>query len=260
MIGTPNSSGRFRMLNIALVTLFPEMVTAITDYGITGRAVSRKLVRVRCFNPRDYTQDRHHTVDDKPYGGGPGMVMMAEPLGKAVIDAGHWIAEQDIRPAKVIYLSPQGRRLDQAGVEYLGDLGNLILVAGRYEGVDERFIQRYVDEEWSIGDYVLSGGELPAMVMIDALTRLQPGALGDADSAQQDSFSEGLLDHPHFTRPEIWQDLSVPQVLMSGHHEQIARWRYAQAMKRTFERRPDLLDRLELTEGQMQILEEFQRQ
>lgn len=248
------------MLNIALITLFPEMVTAITEYGITGRAVDRQLVQVNCFNPRQYTRDRHQTVDDKPYGGGPGMVMMAEPLENAVNDAKNWIGEQDARPASVIYLSPQGRRLDQAGVEYLGSLGNLILVAGRYEGVDERFIQRHVDEEWSIGDYVLSGGELPAMVMIDALTRLLPGALGDADSAQQDSFVGGLLDYPHYTRPETWKETSVPQVLMSGHHEQIARWRYAQALQRTFERRPDLLDALELTDEQKRMIEEFQRQ
>lgn len=248
------------MLNIALITLFPEMVAAVTDYGITGRAVARKLVQVQCFNPRQYSHDRHKTVDDKPYGGGPGMVMMAEPLGKAVTEAKQWIAGQDARPARVIYLSPQGRRLDQAGVEYLSELGNLVLVAGRYEGVDERFVQCHVDEEWSIGDYVLSGGELPAMVMMDALIRLQPAALGDAGSALQDSFSDGLLDYPHFTRPEMWQGESVPQVLMSGHHEQIARWRHAQAIKRTFERRPDLLDRLELTDAQKRILEEFQRQ
>ncbi len=248
------------MLNIALVTLFPEMVAAVTDYGITGRAIARQLVQVRCFNPRQYAPDKHKTVDDKPYGGGPGMVMMAEPLGQAVEDAKQWIAEQDQRPARVIYLSPQGRRLDQAGVESLGELGNLVLVAGRYEGVDERFIQCYVDEEWSVGDYVLSGGELPAMVMMDALIRLQPGALGDADSALQDSFSDGLLDYPHFTRPEIWQGEPVPQVLMSGHHRQIARWRQTQAIKRTLERRPDLLDRLALTDEQKQILEEFQRQ
>lgn len=248
------------MLNIALVTLFPEMLAAITDYGITGRAIARQLVKVNCFNPRQYTRDKHQTVDDKPYGGGPGMVMMAEPLEKAVIDAKQWIAEQGAPPARVIYLSPQGRRLDQAGVEYLGSLNSLILVAGRYEGVDERFIQRHVDEEWSIGDYVLSGGELPAMVVIDALTRHQPGALGDADSAQQDSFVGGLLDYPHYTRPETWQDESVPQVLMSGHHEQIARWRYSRALQRTFERRPDLLDALELTEEQKRIVEEFQRQ
>lgn len=259
-IGILISSGHLRMLNIALVTLFPEMLTAITGYGITGRAVARELVRVHCINPRNFTQDKHHTVDDKPYGGGPGMVMLAEPLEKAVTDARHWMSSQDARPARVIYLSPQGRRLDQAGVEYLGGLGNLILVAGRYEGVDERFIQRHVDEEWSIGDYVLSGGELPAMVMIDALIRRQPGALGDADSAEQDSFVGGLLDYPHYTRPETWQGVSVPQVLMSGHHEQIARWRYLQAMKRTFDRRPDLLDALDLTDEQKQMIEEFQRQ
>ncbi len=233
-------------MNIALVTIFPEMLAAITQYGVTGRAAKRGQIRIQSFNPRDYTGDRHRTVDDRPYGGGPGMVMMAEPLHKAVTHARSWIAAQacESAAAKVIYLSPQGRRLDQSGVVYLQGLRNLILVAGRYEGVDERFIQAEVDEEWSVGDYVLSGGELPAMVLIDAISRLEPGVLGDAESAHQDSFSDGLLDYPHYTRPESYGGVPVPDVLLSGHHEEIAKWRHRQAVERTAERRPDLLDRL----------------
>lgn len=240
-----NRKGRGKFVNIALVTLFPEMLAAITQYGITGRAVKRQQVRIQSFNPRDYTEDRHRTVDDRPYGGGPGMVMMAEPLQRAVAQARSWVALQpDALPAaRVIYLSPQGRRLDQAGVVYLQGLRDLILVAGRYEGVDERFIQAEVDEEWSIGDYVLSGGELPAMVLIDAIARLEPGVLGDSESAVQDSFSDGLLDYPHYTRPEVYQGVPVPNVLLSGHHEEITRWRHRQALQRTAERRPDLLEK-----------------
>lgn len=230
-------------MNIALVTIFPEMLAAVTHYGVTGRAVKRGQIRIQGFNPRDFTEDRHRTVDDRPYGGGPGMVMMAGPLQKAVARARIWISEQGTgaAPAKVIYLSPQGRRLDQSGVVYLQNLRNLILVAGRYEGVDERFIQAEVDEEWSIGDYVLSGGELPAMVLIDAVVRLEPGVLGDTESAVQDSFSEGLLDYPHYTRPEVYEGAAVPDVLLSGHHEEIAKWRHRQSLERTAERRPDLL-------------------
>ncbi len=234
-------------MNIALVTIFPEMLAAITQYGVTGRAVKRGQVRIRSFNPRDYTGDRHRTVDDRPYGGGPGMVMMAEPLQKAVAHARSWLSTQpgESSAPTVIYLSPQGRRLEQSGVVYLQNLRNLILVAGRYEGVDERFIQAEVDEEWSIGDYVLSGGELPAMVLIDAVSRLEPGVLGDTESAAQDSFSDGLLDYPHYTRPESYGGVPVPDVLLSGHHVEIARWRHRQSLERTAERRPDLLDRLQ---------------
>lgn len=244
------------MLRIGVVTLFPEMFAAVTDHGITGRAVKAGRVEVRCWNPRDYTHDRHKTVDDKPYGGGPGMVMRVEPLRDAIA-----AARQAVNAAaSVIYLTPQGRRLDQDGVEYLTGLPGLILVCGRYEGVDERVIATEVDEEWSIGDYVLSGGELPAMVMIDALARLQPGVVGDEDSVAADSFANGLLDYPHYTRPEVIDGLAVPEVLLSGNHEQVRRWRRKQALGRTWQRRPDLLDRAALGEEEQQLLDEFLRE
>ncbi|MEH6529093.1 MAG: tRNA (guanosine(37)-N1)-methyltransferase TrmD [Porticoccus sp.] len=238
-------------MKVALVTLFPEMFAALTDYGISGRAIKQGLLDVALFNPRAHTSDRHQTVDHRPYGGGPGMVMMIEPLREAIAEAREWIGEQ----ATVVYLTPQGRVLDQSGVKTLVTRENLILVTGRYEGVDERLIQLEVDEEWSIGDYVLSGGELPAMVMLDALIRQLPGALGHEDSAEQDSFAEGLLDCPHYTRPEQYEDLTVPEVLLSGNHEKIRQWRLMQSLKRTWERRPDLLDRLKLSDEQQEILD-----
>lgn len=238
-------------MKVALVTLFPEMFAALTDYGISGRAIKQGLLDVALFNPRAHTSDRHQTVDHRPYGGGPGMVMIIEPLREAIAEAREWIGDQ----ATVVYLSPQGRVLDQSGVKTLVTRENLILVTGRYEGVDERLIQLEVDEEWSIGDYVLSGGELPAMVMLDALIRQLPGALGHEDSAEQDSFAEGLLDCPHYTRPEQYEDLTVPEVLLSGNHEKIRQWRLMQSLKRTWERRPDLLDRLKLSDEQQKILD-----
>lgn len=244
-------------MKIAVVTLFPEMFDAISEYGITRRAMDTGLVQLRCINPREFTEDRHQTVDHRPYGGGPGMVMAIEPLTKAVDAAKCWLGDED---AKVIYLSPQGRRLEQSGVVELGKMGNLVLVAGRYEGIDERFIQAVVDEEWSIGDYVLSGGELPAMVLIDALTRLVPGALGDAQSAEQDSFVNGLLDCPHYTRPEVYGDMEVPAVLLSGNHKNIESWRLKQSLGRTWERRPDLLEKLQLNEAQLELLAEYRRE
>ena len=244
-------------MKIVVVTLFPEMFRAIADYGITCRAIQNGLVTLHCINPREFTRDRHQTVDHRPYGGGPGMVMAVEPLSDAVEAAKRWL---DDNAAKVVYLSPQGRRLDQAGVSELGTAGNLILIAGRYEGVDERFIQAYVDEEWSIGDYVLSGGELPAMVLVDALTRLVPGALGDAESAEQDSFVNGLLDCPHYTRPEVYRETRVPDVLLSGNHKKIESWRAKQALGRTWERRPDLLKKLQLNETQRELLAEYRRE
>lgn len=208
-----------------------------------------------CFNPRDYTCDRHQTVDARPYGGGPGMVMMIEPLRSAITEARAWAGHSE--PAKVIYLSPQGRLFSQAAVAEINET-NLVLIAGRYEGIDERLIELEVDEEWSIGDYVLSGGELPAMVMIDALVRQIPGALGHEDSARQDSFAEGLLDCPHYTRPEIYGGMAVPQVLLSGNHEKIRQWRLQKALERTRQRRPDLLNILkqkgELTPEQQAML------
>ncbi|MBI3779443.1 MAG: tRNA (guanosine(37)-N1)-methyltransferase TrmD [Gammaproteobacteria bacterium] len=243
-------------MRIDVISLFPPMFEAVTGYGITGRAIKNGLLALRVWNPRDYTEDRHRSVDDRPYGGGPGMVMMIEPLARA-IEAARGEQTQD---AKVIYLSPQGRRLDHAGVRELSQRQGMILLAGRYEGIDERLLESEVDEEWSIGDYVLSGGELAAMVMIDAIARQLPGALGDEDSAQQDSFVDGLLDHEHYTRPEEYAGRRVPEVLLSGDHEKIRRWRLKQSLGRTWLRRPDLLERLSLDNEQKQLLEEFRRE
>ena len=238
---------------IGVITLFPDMFKAITEQGVSGRAVKNGLIQVQCWNPRDFTHDKHRTVDDRPYGGGPGMLMMVQPLRDAIL-AAKAAAGGD---AKVIYLSPQGRRLDQSGVEELSTNEKLILICGRYEGIDERIIQSLVDEEWSIGDYVLSGGELPAMTLIDAVSRLVPGVLGKMASAEQDSFSEGLLDCPHYTRPECLDGESVPSVLLSGNHENIKRWRAEQSLIRTFIRRPDLIKNLALTDQQENILANF---
>ncbi len=239
-----------------MVSLFPEMFAAVSDYGVTGRAVQKGLLNISCCNPRDYTTDRHQTVDDRPYGGGPGMVMMTAPLEQAI-----HAAKASVAPgATVIYLSPQGRPLDQQGLVELAQRPSLVLLAGRYEGVDERLIEAEVDEEWSIGDYVLSGGELAAMVMIDGLSRLLPGVLGHHLSAEQDSFAEGLLDCPHYTRPEHYRDRAVPDVLLSGNHEAIRRWRLKQSLGRTWLRRRDLLQRVELSSEQNTLLAEFIRE
>jgi tRNA (guanine37-N1)-methyltransferase len=217
------------------------MFDAVSNCGITSRALAQGLYGLQLWNPRDFTTDNYRTVDDRPYGGGPGMVMLAEPLEKAIGAAKASQQEAGIARSKVIYLSPQGQVLDHRKVMELAAEPGLIFLAGRYEGVDERLIQRQVDEEISIGDYVLSGGELAAMVVIDALVRQIPGALGDADSAVEDSFVNGLLDHPHYTRPEVYEGMPVPPVLMSGHHEQIRQWRLKRALLRTWERRPELL-------------------
>lgn len=241
---------------IGVISIFPEMFRAISDYGITSRAVKQELIQLECFNPRNNTDDRHQTVDDRPFGGGPGMVMKIKPLEGALGDA----RQAAGGPAKVIYLSPQGRKLTQAAVKELANEERLILIAGRYEGIDERFIEEHVDEEWSIGDYVLSGGELPAMVLIDAVTRLLPGALGHVDSAEEDSFTDGLLDCPHYTRPEVYADKRVPEVLLSGNHEHIRRWRLQQSLGRTWERRADLLDCRSLSGEEKKLLEEYIRQ
>ncbi|MFJ3048926.1 MULTISPECIES: tRNA (guanosine(37)-N1)-methyltransferase TrmD [Pseudomonas nitroreducens/multiresinivorans group] len=241
---------------IGVITIFPEMFRAISDYGITSRAVKQELIQLQCFNPRSNTEDRHQTVDDRPFGGGPGMVMKIKPLEGALGDA----RQAAGGPAKVIYLSPQGRKLTQAAVKELANEERLILIAGRYEGIDERFIEEHVDEEWSVGDYVLSGGELPAMVLIDAVTRLLPGALGHVDSAEEDSFTDGLLDCPHYTRPEVYADKRVPEVLLSGNHEHIRRWRLQQSLGRTWERRADLLDCRSLSGEEKKLLEEYIRQ
>jgi len=243
-------------VRIDVVTLFPDLVNCVSGCGVTGRAVERGILDLHCWNPRDYTEDRHRTVDDRPYGGGPGMVMKVEPLRRAIHDA----RQADTVPPLVVYMSPQGRRLDQDAVQRLADLPRLILIAGRYEGIDERLVELEVDEEWSIGDYVLSGGELAAMVVIDACARLLPGALGDEDSAQQDSFMTGLLDCPHYTRPEVYEGRGVPQVLLGGHHAEIERWRRKQALGRTWQRRPDLLEHRVLDEADQRLLDEYRRE
>lgn len=236
-----------------VVTLMPAMFDALRDQGVVGRALERGIAELGLWNPRDYTTDLHRTVDDRPYGGGPGMVMKYEPLQAAIEDACRSDPE-----ARVIYLSPQGQKFDQGAARRMGALGqNLILITGRYEGIDERIIDRYVDEEWSIGDYVLSGGELAAMVMMDAIIRLLPGVLGAADSAEQDSFMYGLLDCPHYTRPEIIDGLAVPGVLQSGNHAMIRRWRLKQSLQRTLKRRPDLLHDRELTPEETILLDEI---
>ena len=239
---------------IGIITLFPEMFKAITEFGVTGRAVKHNLLQVRCYNPRDFTHDKHKTVDDRPYGGGPGMLMMVQPLRDAIhsakADAGEGV--------KVIYLSPQGCKLEQAGVKELSLNSKMILVCGRYEGIDERLIQSEIDEEWSVGDYVLTGGELPAMTLIDAVARFIPGVLGKQESAQEDSFAEGLLDCPHYTRPEVLDGLTVPPVLMSGNHAEIRKWRLKQSLERTWLRRPELLESLALTDEQRKLLQQVQ--
>ncbi|MBW6476175.1 MAG: tRNA (guanosine(37)-N1)-methyltransferase TrmD [Chromatiales bacterium] len=240
-------------MRIDVVTLFPQLLTGFVQYGIPARALERGLYTLGLWNPRDFTHDRHRTVDDRPYGGGPGMLMKIQPLRDA-INAARQAGDDK---AHVVYLSPQGRRLDQHGVEQLAGHRHLVLIAGRYEGVDERLVEAEVDEEWSIGDYVLSGGEVAAMAMMDALIRLLPGALGHEDSAQQDSFSEGLLDYPHYTRPDVFEGREVPGVLLSGDHAAIERWRHKQALGRTWLRRPDLLEQMVLDERQQKLLQEF---
>ncbi|MFW2422681.1 MAG: tRNA (guanosine(37)-N1)-methyltransferase TrmD [Porticoccaceae bacterium] len=246
-------------MKIAVITLFPEMFEAVTEYGVSGRAVVRGTVELACFNPRQFTHDRHQTVDDRPYGGGPGMVMLAEPLSCAVSAAREWLQDcgLDAQQCPVVYLSPQGRVVDQALLQASSEWPGIIFIAGRYEGIDERFIEREVDFEWSVGDYVVSGGELPAMLVIDAMVRLLPGVLGHAQSAEQDSFSAGLLDCPHYTRPVEYLGKAVPEVLLSGDHKKIARWRTEQSLRRTALRRPELLDRLELTDEYQSLLKEM---
>lgn len=240
---------------LGVVSLFPQMFDALTGYGITGRAVQQGLCSFHSWNPRDYTRDLHRTVDDRSFGGGPGMVMKYAPV-QAALQAGKQAAGEGV---KTVYLSPQGRPLTQAGVTMLAAESKLLLLCGRYEGVDERLIEAEVDEEWSLGDFVLSGGEPAAIALLDAVIRLQPGALNHAQSAAQDSFSDGLLDYPHYTRPETIDGHTVPEVLRSGDHEKIRRWRLQQALGRTWLRRPDLLAHRVLTEEEKTLLGEFQR-
>ncbi|AVJ56351.1 tRNA (guanosine(37)-N1)-methyltransferase TrmD [Idiomarina sp. OT37-5b] len=240
-------------MQVGVISLFPEMFAAITEHGVTRRAIQDGLLSIEVWNPRDFTQDKHRTVDDRPYGGGPGMLMMVQPLVDAINAAKQRLGEE----TPVIYLSPQGQKLDHQGVAQLAQHDRMILIAGRYEGIDERVIQQYVDAEWSIGDYVLSGGELPAMVLIDAVARLVPGVLGHQDSAAEDSFADGLLDCPHYTRPEVYNEQRVPSVLLSGDHEKIRRWRLQQSLGKTWLQRRDLMNRLALTDEQEQLLNEF---
>lgn len=243
-------------MQIAVVSLFPEMFAAVSDYGVTGRAVAQGQLQLHLSNPRDYATDRHGTVDDRPYGGGPGMLMKVETLELAIAGARDAVGAG----SRVIYLSPQGRRFDHAKAVELSQLDSMILVAGRYEGVDERLLEAEVDEELSIGDYVLSGGEIAAMAVIDAVSRQLPGVLGHELSAGQDSFAEGLLDCPHYTRPELYAGRRVPEILLSGNHEGIRRWRLKQALGRTLERRPDLLKQRTLTSEEKELLAEYRRE
>ncbi|MEY4598555.1 MAG: tRNA ((1)-)-methyltransferase [Pseudomonadota bacterium] len=248
------------MLQFDVVTLFPAMFDAVTELGVTGRARERGLYQFVAWNPRDFTTNVHRTVDDRPYGGGPGMVMMAEPLDKALAAARQRQMSAGVDKPRVVHLTPQGRLLDHALVAELAREPGLVLLAGRYEGVDERLIDRQTIEEVSIGDYVLSGGELAAMVLMDSVVRQLPGALGDAESASQDSFVDGLLDHPHYTRPEVYEGAAVPAVLLSGNHAVITRWRMKQSLGRTWQRRPDLLERRVLTAEERSLLDEFRRE
>jgi tRNA (guanine37-N1)-methyltransferase len=240
-------------MRIDVVTLFPDLIRCATAFGVTGRAIERDIASVNVWDPREFARDRHRSVDDRPYGGGPGMVMSVEPLRSALRAARAAAPEGSRR----VFLSAQGRVLTHAIVSELAELPGLILLAGRYEGVDERLIESEIDEEVSIGDFVLSGGELPAAVLIDAVVRLLPGALGDDESARQDSFVAGLLDCPHYTRPEVVDGMAVPPVLLGGNHEEIRRWRLKQALGRTRARRPELLERLRLTKEQHNLLDEF---
>jgi tRNA (guanine37-N1)-methyltransferase len=244
------------MMRIAAVSLFPEMFAAVSEYGVTGRAVRQGQVSVTCCNPRDFTTDKHRTVDDRPYGGGPGMLMKIDPLQQAIA-AARAVAGRD---APVVYLSPQGQPFNHRKAVALAQLPGMVLLAGRYEGVDERLIDAEVDEELSIGDYVLSGGELAAMVVIDAVTRQLPGVLGHELSASEDSYADGLLDCPHYTRPEMYQGVAVPQVLLGGNHEEIRRWRLQQSLGRTYERRPELLQGRVMTVEEEALLAEYLRQ
>ena len=242
------------MIRFDAITLFPEMFAAVTASGITRKALEAGLWQMQTWNPRDFTTDNYRTIDDRPYGGGPGMVMLAEPLEKALD------AVRDAGGGKVIHLSPQGRKLDHAKVMELAGRTAMTFLCGRYEGIDERLLERRVDEELSIGDYVISGGELAAMTVIDAVVRQMPGALGDEQSAAEESFVDGLLDCPQYTRPELYAEAKVPEILLSGHHENIRRWRLKQALGRTWLRRPDLLAARKLNDDERKLLEEFQRE
>jgi tRNA (guanine37-N1)-methyltransferase len=239
-------------VRIDVITLFPEQVSQVIEYGVVGRAANRSLMELKCWNPRDFCTDKHRAVDDRPYGGGPGMLMKIQPLRDAIT-----AVRKENSKGLLVYLSPQGRKVTQTLMASSLEQQSLILLCGRYEGIDERLVEELVDEEWSIGDYVLSGGELAAMVCIDAITRLIPGALGHELSAEQDSFNDGLLDCPHYTRPEELHGRRVPEVLMNGNHKQIQDWRDMQSLGRTWLRRPDLLETRQLDTRQQKLLENF---
>ncbi len=248
------------MKHFDVVTLFPEMFDALVDHGITRRALDERRYELRTWDPRDFTVDNYRRVDDRPYGGGPGMVMLPDPLEAAIGAAKARQREAGVARPVVVLMSPQGQRLGEKLVLELGGEAGLVLVAGRYEGVDERLVRECIDREVSIGDYVTSGGELPAMVLVDCLVRRLPGSLNTAESAEQDSFSDGLLDWPHYTRPEVWKDSRVPDVLLSGNHAAIARWRRKQSLGRTWDRRPDLVDEGKLSREDRQLLDEYRRE
>ena len=241
----------------AVITLFPEMFEAITRFGISGRAAQRELMQIHCINPRDYAEGNYKRVDERPFGGGPGMVMMAEPLAKAIRRDKELAHEAGAVNVPVVYMSPQGQTLNETAVQKFVQYDGLIVLCGRYEGVDERLIQKYVDQEWSIGDYVLSGGELPAMVLLDSIIRRLPGAMSDEQSHVQDSFVDGLLDCPQYTKPDHFEGLDVPEVLKSGHHANIEKWRFLQRYQRTLERRPELVEQVELSKQQKKWLKDL---
>ena len=240
----------------AVITLFPEMFEAITRFGISGRAAQRDLMQIHCINPRDYAKGNYKRVDERPFGGGPGMVMMAEPLAQAIQHAKQLAQQAGAVHVPVVYMSPQGKTLNETAVQQFVQYDGLIVLCGRYEGVDERLIQNYVDQEWSIGDYVLSGGELPAMVLLDSIIRRLPGAMSDDQSHVQDSFVDGLLDRPQYTKPDHFEGLDVPEVLKSGHHANIEKWRFLQRYQRTLERRPELIEQVELSKQQKKWLKD----
>lgn len=248
-------------MQLGIVTLFPEMFAAVTDHGISGRAVRSGLMSLELFNPRDYTTDKHRTVDDKPFGGGPGMLMKTEPLMASIAAARQAVAEKQKsgEKARVIYLSPQGKTLKQDSIIDLAKREGMVLLCGRYQGIDNRVLENEIDEEWSLGDFVISGGELAAMTLIDAMTRFQPGALGDEGSALEDSFSNGLLHSPEYTRPQSINGQDVPQVLLSGDHEAIRKWRLKQSLGATWLKRPDLLQAVSLEQEQEELLEQFKQ-
>ncbi|MEC7120836.1 MAG: tRNA (guanosine(37)-N1)-methyltransferase TrmD [Pseudomonadota bacterium] len=242
----------------AVISLFPEMFDAIRLHGITGRAIRRDQAQLVCINPRDFAEDTYRRVDERPFGGGPGMLMMAEPLSRAIRHTKQLAALRGLQRVPVVYLSPQGQTLGESGVKSMTQYDGMILLCGRYEGIDERLIERYVDAEWSIGDYVLTGGELPAMVLMDSVIRRLPNVMMDDASAEQDSFVDGLLDCPHYTRPDVFEGLAVPDVLKSGHHLNIEKWRFLRRIERTQVRRPELLKSVVLSKQQQRWLQDAQ--